>query len=388
MPIEELIARRISGIEPFNELPIDADVWREAHAQHTTHRFLHAAGSHRPGIVYGLEVFVSPKQERTLVVAPGVGIDQEGRTLLLSEPASFVLEEKGQTYITIAYEDNYDSRSAVTVGGGKKYFRLVEGRQVVATKELPKTPHLELARVDRSGKDKPIKDAKNPFDPAEDELNQLYRVLAFPHCYADGGVGELCFLPTADPGAWKPNRAGLYNMIREANGLGFHLFFDGLFNLRAAGEATDPLLLYVSCEGDFQAINKDQLDGLRRYLENGGTLFAEASKGSDGFVKSFAEIAKGVGATMKPIAKDSPVLRAHHLFASAPPGGADKGTLTGDLEKGILLSTHDYGGAWQGNVPKPDDEGSRDRIRRAVEFGLNVTAFAARRKRRAELTKV
>lgn len=388
MPIDELIGRRISGIEPFNELPIDADVWREAHGQHNSHRALHATGAHRPGIVMGLEVIVSAKQDKTVVVAPGYAIDSEGRTLLLSEPASFVLEEKGQVYITIAYEDNYDSRSAITVGGGKKYFRLVEGRQVVATKELPKTPYIELARVDRSGKDKPVKEAKNPFDPAEDELNILYRILAFPHCYADGLVGELCFLPTADPGAWKPNRAGLYNMIREANGLGFHLGFDGLFNLRTAGTGPEPFMLYVSCEGDFQALNKEQLEGLRRYLDAGGTLFAEASKGSDGFVKSFAEIAKAAGATMKPIAKDASLMHSHHMFSSAPPGGSDKGVLTGDLEKGVILSTHDYGGAWQGSLPKADDEGSRDRIRRAIEFGLNVVAFAAQRKRRAELSRI
>jgi hypothetical protein len=388
MPIEELIARRISGIEPFNELPIDADVWREAHGQHHSHRTLHNTGAHRPGIVYGLEVFVSTKSEKTVVVAPGMAVDSEGRTLLLSEPASFVLEEKGQVYITIAYEDNYDSRSAITVGGGKKYFRLVEGRQVVATKELPKTPFIELARVDRSTKEKAVKEPKNPFDPAEDELNLLYRILAFPHCYADGMVGELCFLPTADPAAWKPNRAGLYNMIREANGLGFHLSFDGLFNLRTAGSGPEPFLLYVSCEGDFQALNKEQLEGLRRYLEAGGTLLAEAAKGGDGFTKSFADIAKAVGATMKPIPKDSAIMRAHHLFSSPPPGGVDKGALTGDLEKGVILSTYDYGGAWQGSLAKPDDEGSRDRIRRAVEFGLNVVAFAAGRKRRTELARI
>ena len=62
--------------------------------------------------------------------------------------------------------------------------------------------------------------------------------------------------------------------------------------------------------------------------------------------------------------------------------------MTGDLEKGVILSTHDYGGAWQGNLAKGDDEGSRDRIRRAIEFGLNVVGFAAQRKRRAELARI
>jgi hypothetical protein len=388
MPIEELISQRITGVDPFNELPIDADVWREAHGQHTSHRMLHAVGAHRPGIVYGLEVFPSKTQDRTVVVAPGMAIDREGRTILLSEPASFVLEEKGQSYITLSYEDNVDSRSAVTVGGGKKYYRLVEGRQVVATKELPKTSYLELARIDRSGKDKAIKEAVNAFDPAEDELNLLYRQLSFPHCYADGGVGELCFLPTSDPGAWKPNRAGLYNLIREGNGLGFHLNFEGLFNLRTAGSGEEPFLLYVACEGEFQGLNKEQIDGLRRYLDGGGTLFADASKGNDAFVKSFAEIAKAVGVTMKPLPKVNGLLRSHYLFATPPAGASERGTVAADLDKGVILSTCDYGGAWQGEVPKPEEEGSRDRIRRAIEFGLNVVAFAANRRRRAVLARI
>lgn len=388
MPIEDLIAQRITGVEPFNELPIDADVWREAHGQHHSHRVLHAAGAHRPGIVYGLEVFPG-KKDRTIVVAPGVAIDSEGRTVLLSEPASFVLEEKGQTYITLAYEANVDSRSAVTVGGGKKYYRLVEGRQVVATKELPKTPYLELARIDRSSKDKAIKEAENAFDPAEDELNLLYRQFAFPHCFADGAVGEVVLLPVADPSAWKPNRAGLYNLIREANGMGFHLSFSGLFNLRAAGAAAEePMLLYVACEGEFQPLNKDQIDGLKRFLDGGGTLFAEASKGSEGFVKSFADVAKGVGANLKPLHKMSPILRSHALFSTPPSGAADKGQVTADLDAGVILSTGDLGGAWQGEVPKADDEGSRDRIRRAIEFGLNVVSFANARKRRAQLARI
>jgi hypothetical protein len=380
MPIEELIGRRITGITPFNELPIDAEIWREAHGQHNTHRQLHAIATHRPGIVFGLEVIVS-KKERTVIVAPGVGVDSEGRTLLLSEPATFLLEEKGQIYITISYEDNVDSKSAITVGSGKKYFRLVEGRQVIATKDLPKNAYLELARIDRSSKDKAVKDAANPFDPGEDELNLLYRQLAFPHCYADGGVGELVFLPKADPSAWKPNRPGLFNLVREANGCGFHVEFTGLYNLRAPSEPA-PVLLYVAAGSEFQPLSDEQFAGLKKYLDAGGTLLAEASKGDAGFAKGFAEVAKKVGATLKKVGKDSPLLTAHHMFPACPSGGNDKGEVQADLEKGVILSTNDYGAAWQGEVD------SRDKVRNAQEFGHNIIAFAARRRRLAELARM
>ncbi|HVL38807.1 MAG TPA: DUF4159 domain-containing protein [Fimbriimonadaceae bacterium] len=387
MPVDELLSRPITGITPFNELPIDAEIWREAHEHHHSHRVLHAITTHRPGIVFGLEVVVS-KKERTLVVAPGVGIDSEGRTLLLSEPVTFVLEEKGQTYITLSYEDNLDSRSAVTVGGGKKHYRLVEGRQVIATRELPKTPYLELARIDHSTAKAPIKDASNPFDPGEDELNLLYRSAAFPHCYADGFVGELCFLPKADPSAWKPNRAGLYNLLREGNGRGFHLDFSGLYNLRAAPTPKDPLLLYVAGEGEFQAPTDDQIEGLKKYLAGGGLLFGEASKGGDAFVKGFTDVAKKAGAKLEKVGKGHPLLTSQYVFSAPPSGGVDAGSILCDLDKGVVLSSYDYGGAWQGDLAKPDAADAREKIRHAVEFGLNIVALAYQRRRRLELSRL
>ncbi|RYG33537.1 DUF4159 domain-containing protein [bacterium] len=388
MTNETLLSQRITGIQPFNELAIDADVWREAHGQHHAHRVLHAGFVHRPGIVHGLEVVVSKTSEFEVIVAPGVAIDAQGRTVVVSDPVRFTPEEKGQSFIVLTYEDTLDARSEVMVGTGKKFYRLVEGRQIVVVKELPKGPYIELARVDRSNKTTPLRTAESPFDPAEDELNLLYRELAFPHCYADGGIGELCFLPVADPNCWKPNRAGLYNLVREANGAGFHVSFEGLFNLRNGGNPTDPMMLYVSCEGEFQPPSAEQIEGLRRYLDNGGTLVAEAAGGDAGFVKSFEAIATAVGAKPKPVENGEALLRSHGLFPSPPNGAVSGGTVSVDTGRGVILSTQDYGGAWQGRVPNAKAEDSRDSVRRAVEFGLNFIAFANRRRRESLLARM
>jgi hypothetical protein len=59
-----------------------------------------------------------------------------------------------------------------------------------------------------------------------------------------------------------------------------------------------------------------------------------------------------------------------------------------DEDKGLVLSTYDYGGAWQGEVSKPDAADARERVRSAQEFGLNVVAFAARRRRLLELARI
>lgn len=169
MPLEDLIANPITGIRPFNELPIDAEIWREAHDQHAQHRRLHNVEAHRPGIVHGLEVVVSQTKERTVVVAPGVAVDADGNVVAMGEPpVAFTLEEKGQIYIVLTFLRATDRKSAITVGSGQQHYRIVEGRDVRATKELPTGAYVELARIWRTGAEKPVKEAANPFDPGND----------------------------------------------------------------------------------------------------------------------------------------------------------------------------------------------------------------------------
>lgn len=388
MPLEEIIARPITGIRPFNELPIDAEIWREAHEHHGLHRQLHAAGVHRPGIVWGLDVVASSKEPHTVVVAPGIAIDSDGQTLVLSEATSFALAEKGQIYITLSFLRTADRASAVTVGGGQQYYRVVEGRDVKATRELPKTPFLELSRLYRTGADKAVANAANPFDPASNELNGLHRRLAFPHCYADCAVGELSYVPDSDPGAWKPNRAGLWNLLREGNGRGFHLDFSGPLNWRATNRATDPVLLYVAGAHAFQPLAEAELDGLRAFLAEGGMLMGEAVENSADFRSGFSDLATKLGADLKPVTRAHPLLSAHHIFSTPPGGTHPRGDLLGDNEAGVLFSTYDYGGAWGGDLDAPDASNARERIRSAQEFGLNVIALAARRRRARELSRL
>jgi hypothetical protein len=388
MPLEEIINRRITGIRPFNELPIDAEIWREAHNHHALHRFLHSTAAHRPGIVFGLEVIASQSKERTVVIAPGVGIDNSGQTVVLSEPVSFTLEEARQTYVILSFLRTADRSSAVTIGGGQQYYREVEGRDLKQTKELPATPYLELARIFRTGADKAIKDAADPFLPGNDEINLLYRTLSFPHCYADIGVGELSYVPKATTSPWNPNRAGLCHLIREGNHSGFHLWFTGPINLRAASWGpTDPTLLYVAGKQGFQALADAEVEGLRKFLDNGGLLVGEASGGNEEFAAGFKELAVKLGAKLKNMAAKDSLLTAHTIF-SAPPSGGSQGLLQVDLSAGVLFSTCDYGAAWQGEIDKPGEDGWRGRIQTALEFGLNIVALAARRRRLKELAKM
>ena len=394
MPLEEMIARQITGIRPFNELPVDAEIWRQAHNHHHQHRFLHALAAHRPGVVTGLEVVVSQTRERTVVVAPGVAIDPEGQTVVLSEPVVLPIEAaRGNFYITLSFLRTSDRNSAVTVGGGQQYYREVEGRSLTPAKELPKTPYLELARIYCSSGEKPIKDAANPSAPGNDEINQLFRPISFPHCYADTSVGELPYLPKTTASPWNPNRSGLWNLLREGSGRGFHLGFSVPLNLKAlaSGEGASgplPSLLYVAgCQG-FQPLGDAEVEGLKQFLSGGGLLFGEAGQGNEEFSAGFQELAGKLGAKLKKVGKNDPLLTAHYVFSAPPPGARAEGDLLADLETGIVFSTYDYGAAWQGELDHPEGADARERIRAAQEFGLNIVAFAAGRRRAQELARL
>jgi hypothetical protein len=389
MPLDKLIVSPITGIQPFTELPLDADIWSEAHNQHHLHRRVHSLAMHRPGIVYGLEVVASTRDPRTVIVAPGVAVDNEGQTILLSKPWIEQLTLNRQIYIVLTYEAVEDPGSAVKVGGGQQCYRVVEGRAVFPTQELPLgKPYIELARIYRTGTDRPITNAANPFDPEYNQLNLLHRPTAFPHCYADMTVAEMTYVPEKDPTNWKPNRAGLWNLLREGNGRGFHIDFGSPYSLSNPQAGADPALLYMAGNQNFQPLEDEELEGLRHFLADGGLLLAEAVGGSTEFSAGFRDLATRLGANLTPVGSKHPLLTAHHIFSAPPPGACEKGELLADLKAGVVFSSFDYGGAWWGNVAHPHAADARDQIRQAQEFGMNLLAFADRNRRLLRLERL
>lgn len=389
MKIDDFIKQPITGVNAFNELALDADIWTQAHEQHHRHRWMHQIAAHRPGIVYGLEVVIT--DPKTVVVAPGVAVDDAGQTIVLSEPSAHTFKEHGQFYLTLEFEELLDGKSKVPVSGGEKPFRLIEGRRVQLSKRLPNGAYIELARISRPPADNPIREAINPFDPGPDELNLLHRPTAFPHCYADLGIAEISFAPLQgnDYNAWKPNRAGLVHFLREANGAGFHatLLNQARLTQETPTGAVASTLLYIAGKDGFMPFSDAEIAGLSRHLGAGGTLMGEACGGSPGFAASFRELAARLGATLSPVGMGHPLLTAHHIFPGPPPGAQSEGDLLISDSVGVVLSTYDYGGAWQGLVPS-DVTVARERIRQAHEFGRNVLAWAAQRQRRQELSRL
>ena len=58
------------------------------------HRRLHAVATHRPGIVYGLEVVASKGNKNRITVWPGVAIDSDGQTIVVKNPVPSTLRPR------------------------------------------------------------------------------------------------------------------------------------------------------------------------------------------------------------------------------------------------------------------------------------------------------
>jgi hypothetical protein len=388
MSLDRLLRQPITNVRAFDELPVDAAVWQEAHDYHRHHRQLHALAAHRPGILSGLEVVTSRRRETGVVIAPGIAVDSEGRTIVLREPVVFTITEPRQVYLLLRYNAGIDRHSEVAVGSGVDYFREIEGRDVIQTDQLPRPGQLELARIFRSGADRPILDAADPVRPRRDEISMLHRCPVFPICHADLGVGELSYVPLEKQDTWYPNRAGVIYLLREAGARGFHLWFTGAVNLHSPVPPRHPGLLYMAGKGGFQPLSERDREGLRSFLENGGVLFAETSSSSHAFAESFRELSRQMKWHLKPVESGHPLLTAHHVFATSPTGSRLSGGVEADVPQGVIFSSSDFGAAWQGELEESREPHAPERLQSAIGFGLNVVAFAAHRARRFELSRL
>jgi hypothetical protein len=75
------------------------------------------------------------------------------------------------------------------------------------------------------------------------------------------------------------------------------------------------------------------------------------------------------------VERDHPIFKSHHVFAQAPEGVDGQALLV--AADGLVYTDNDYGALWNGG--KRDRPASREQIRAATEFGINIAAFASKR---------
>ena len=76
---------KLIRVNPFQGLIIDDAIWRDSHEYHRNHQRLHSLAIHGPGIIAGLDVIANQSPDLSIIINPGIGIDPEGNTIIVSK---------------------------------------------------------------------------------------------------------------------------------------------------------------------------------------------------------------------------------------------------------------------------------------------------------------
>jgi hypothetical protein len=397
---DEFAKFQMKRVNPFQGLVIDADTWQDAHNYHRNQQRLHLLAFHKAGIVQGLEVISNEPPDLSVTIQPGLAIDPEGNTIIVTQAQHYQIQthQKKPIYLIIQFREIPTAPYQPPEGG--QATRILEGYRIQERDKLPNEPHLELARIDFDPAEEAVKNATDPSRPGKNEINLSNRQEAKNPVQAAPVIPE-----NAPPAAQQKTQYHRETIIMAQKVLGDAdkaLHIDGLKNLlgeinQHSGFSVDiaesiPLdkdidkytILYLVGNSSFQ-LNIEEQEALGVFLQSGGVIFGEGcsegqakggSKAIREFGLSFNQLANQLHCKLETVQRSHPILSVPHLFSSVPPGAEQNGML---LEGGhMVYSGSDYGCAWQGG--HQDDPLSRDVIRSAFEMGVNIVTYAYNRK--------
>jgi len=353
-------------VNPFTGLIIDVDTWSTAHDYHRHHHQLHLLTLHGCGIAHGLDVLPTDPPSDTIVVERGVGIDTAGNVIVLPERQRLTLEPKeGMYYVCLDYVESVPS--VMGAGQGESRGRVVEDFRLRVLSAPPELPALELARVQlQSSTKSAIISPSNPWSPGANEIDCRFRLQVQPAACRDISVDLLVCGPAEE---LDPNHLK-----------GFHCLLRTLasYGLRAVpvavGDREAPAadILYVTGKGTTKP-PAAVLSRISDQLKQGAWLFADVCGAGPEFVEALQTAVKvdnkGSSET------EDAVLGAHFIFGAAPAGASPSGNIA--WARSAVISGRDYGCAWAGRHAK--QALSREEIRSALEFGVNIAICASRR---------
>jgi hypothetical protein len=368
---EELLKQYpLKRIKPTDGMAVTAEVWEEAHQHHRQSQGFHAVFSHGPGIVAGLEVIANDPPDTSVYILSGMAIDPAGQTIVLPEPVTYDIgrEMDGQLYLLLSYgesrpkADNREAQSGAPL-------RIHTEFSISAVTTPPKTPWVELARVQRSSRNGTFVNASNRASPGPDEIDLRFRreVGAPPEVKM-----AVCY---AGQAANKHSRGASY-LAQAINHWGrFRLFVED--GVPLGPNIASKTMVYLVGQGAFE-LDQTLQNGLRNYVHRGmGTLFLEAADSAA--ETSFTNLLQATGMQPEPLKPGHRLLTYPNLFAAPPLGFGSQNTSKIMVAEGVIFDTCNYGLLWQGE--RHNGMPSREEIRTAVEWGENIIAYALERHR-------
>jgi hypothetical protein len=388
MALEDLIKFQFKRVNPFQGLVLDADTWKDEQDYHRNQQRLHTLAFHGTGVVEGLEVKASQPPDFSLMISPGMAIDNEGNAIVVPKPQHYSLgsKDKGQVYLIMQYREVPTALASPSEEG--QATRILEAYRIREVANLPDEPCLELARLDLDPSKRSITDARTPSDPTVNEIDLRFRqsakaalpdvseIALHPHPPAEPAPQEKIILGHLALGEASRDlhSNGLMKLARQ---VGFQTEYQAAVEECTLDESiTQHTLLYVTGKGPFTVSAKKQAI-LNSFVQSGRTIFAEScaeqqEAGVKEFGLAFNRLAEQLGEKLEVVQRGHPLLDCHHIFSAVPPGAKSEGLLM--VGGQIIYSNYDYGCAWSGgysNSPLP-----RDIIRGAFEMGANIVAYA------------
>jgi hypothetical protein len=360
--IDKLTLKRVN---PFQGLIIDDAIWRDSHEYHRNHQRLHSLAIHGPGIIAGLEVTANQSPDLSIIISPGIGIDPEGNTIIVTKPQNYQIltRDTGTIYIIIQFREIPTGPYQPPEGGQPT--RILEAYRIQERNNLPDEPYLELARIDFNPGNKAIHNASNPYQPETNQIDNRFR---------HHSVGQLKRTVTIWHYSTEPEKRthlfGLANLAREISQL---TDIEAVVNTVSTlgGTIANCNVLYIAGRKRFE-LDSQSKTNINLFLKGGGVIVGEAcvqdQQGARDFGIAFNQLARENGYRLEMVNQGHPLLNQTFIFSSVPVGANPESILLASPR--MIYSGSDYGCAWEGG--RAGSPLSREVIRSAFEIGTNI----------------
>lgn len=357
----------LKRLHPLDGLSITGQLWDEAHQFHREQARYHAWLAHGTGILAGLEVLASDPPDTALYILPGVAIDPLGNLIVLPQPVTYDLGRvEGVLYVLATFGESRPRPPADHKVDDNLLYIHAEFA-IEARPTLPNTPYVEIARVYRQTRDSVLRDPRDPAHPVADEIDRRFRHEIGPLSRPVVRVGVVERGRTA-------HGSGVSEMARAVRQSGAYLMWaDTALDLKR--DLNTYTLLYLTSDVPV-SFSVAELKSLTDFYHNGGTLVFDVCRcaGASGTLEIWDGVLKQLNLTLAPITREHPLLNEPFLFATPPTGFHSGEAALLHVADGVFLTQADYACLWRGEQFSTPP--TRETIRTAMEWGLNLVTWA------------
>jgi len=362
-------------LSPEDGMAVTASVWEEAHDEHRLTQRLHTLLERGPGIVTGLEVVASDPPDTSVYVLPGIAISPDGDTIVIQDPVTYDLRAaQGAVKLLLTYTESKPKPEKNAEGELLRYVHAQFGLEAVAL-ETNASAGVELARVYLTEHGVVLQNATRQKSPADNEIDVRFRHEIGASASTPLTIA-ICSLDDTVPTCHEP---GIQATIRFLHQSAHQPVWVDV-NVPLSGRLQQYPLVVLAAPGEF-TLPVEKMNALYAYMQNGGTLLLESCNqngNSEAALTAFQSLLESLGVAFTPLPEDHTLLQEPHLFATPPIGATGREPQIW-IGEGVILSAADYGCLWAGH--SHDGQPSREQIRTAHEWGVNLLTYANSKRR-------